>query len=51
MRAGEVERLQGLCRAGDGVICEGLPGLAPVQSVQIEVGQCGVERVVVQFEL
>src|ERR1700679_2103883 len=28
-RHGEVERLQALGRAGDGVICEGLPGMAP----------------------
>ena len=31
LRPGEVERLQALGRAADGVICEGLPGMVPVQ--------------------
>ena len=39
LRPGEVERLQALGRAADGVICEGLPGMVPVQPAQIEPGQ------------
>jgi hypothetical protein len=37
-RPGEIERLQALGRAGDGVICAGLPGMGPIQPAEIERG-------------